>query len=190
MSAALTNAKRDAFAFLDRNARELAILSDSIFYFGELGLQEYETAGLMTSLLEEAGFNVQRGLSGFDTAFLATFGSGGPVIALHTEYDANPENSQKSGIAHREEILAGAPGHCEGHNVNGAVLVAAAIAIKRAMEEHGLAGTLKVFGAPAEEQILSRPYFVRDGYFDDVDAAFHNHIGGEFKAIQIGRAHV
>ena len=86
MSDVPTNAKRDAFAFLDRNARELAILSDSIFYFGELGLQEYETAGLMTSLLEEAGFNVQRGLSGFDTAFLATFGSGGPVIALHTEY--------------------------------------------------------------------------------------------------------
>ena len=189
MSEIPTKAKRDAFDFLDRNARELAILSDSIFYFGELGLQEYETAGLMTSLLEEGGFSVQRGLSGFETAFLATYGSGGPVIALHTEYDANPENSQKSGVAHREEILVGAPGHCEGHNVNGAVLVAAAIAIKRAMQENGLAGTLKVFGAPAEEQILSRPYFVRDGYFDNVDASFHNHIGSEFKAIH-GITHV
>ncbi|MFZ9500643.1 MAG: amidohydrolase [Beijerinckiaceae bacterium] len=185
----ISSAKRDAFAFLDRNAPALATLSDSIFYFGELGLQEYETAGLMCSHLEEAGFRVQRGLSGFETAFLATFGDEGPTIALHTEYDANPENSQVSGVAERAEITPGAPGHCEGHNVNGAVLVASAIAIKKAMEAHGLKGRLKVFGAPAEEQILSRPYFVRDGHFDDVDAAFHNHIAGEFKAIH-GVTHV
>ena len=98
----ISSAKRDAFAFLDRNAPALATLSDSIFYFGELGLQEYETSGLMCSHLEEAGFRVQRGLSGFETAFLATFGEEGPTIALHTEYDANPENSQVSGVAERD----------------------------------------------------------------------------------------
>jgi aminobenzoyl-glutamate utilization protein B len=103
-----------------------------------------------------------------------------PVLAIHTEYDSNPDNSQASGVATPAPIVEGAPGHCEGHNVNGAVLIASALAAKAAMEKFRLQGTLKVFGAPAEEQLVSRPYFVRDGWFDDVDAAFHNHIGGNF----------
>ncbi len=77
--------------------------------------------------------------------------------------------------------MPGAPGHCEGHNVNAAVTITAALAIKSAMKSLGLSGTLKVFGAPAEEQLISRPYFVRDGHFDDVDIAFHSHILDEFK---------
>ena len=99
------------------------------------------------------------------------------MIAIHTEYDANPDNSQASGVAEQQAIVEGAPGHCEGHNANGAVLVACALAAKAAMEHFGLKGTLKVFGAPAEEQLISRPYFVRDGWFDDVDVAFADHIG-------------
>jgi aminobenzoyl-glutamate utilization protein B len=79
-------------------------------------------------------------------------------------------------------IVEGAPGHCEGHNVNAAVLVGTALAAKSAMEKFGLKGTLKVFGGPAEEQLVSRPYLVRDGWFDDVDVAFHDHIGGEFSS--------
>jgi aminobenzoyl-glutamate utilization protein B len=175
--------KTFAFDVIARNRKALATLSDSIFYFGEVGLQEYETAALMTSLLEAEGFAVERGIAGFPTAFVATFGSGRPVVAVHTEYDANPENSQVSGVTERREIVPGAPGHCEGHNVNGAVLVTSAVAVKRTMERFGLKGTLEIFGAPAEEQLLSRPYFVRDGYFDDVDVAIHDHLGGEFKAV-------
>jgi aminobenzoyl-glutamate utilization protein B len=175
-------AKAYCFDYLDRNAAAIACLNDNIFYFAELGMQEFETAQLMTVLLEEAGFAVERGISGFPTGFCATFGSGAPVIALHTEYDANPDNSQISGLAEHKPIVEGAPGHCEGHNVNAAVLVAAALAAKAAMVKFGLAGTLKVFGAPAEEQLVSRPYFVRDGWFDDVDLAFHNHIAGNFGA--------
>jgi len=174
-------AKAEALEFVDRNRGALSTLSDSIFYFGELGMQEHRTSALMESLLEEQGFKLERGISGFPTAFLATWGRGEPVIAMHTEYDANPSNSQKSGVAEKAEIVPGAPGHCEGHNVNAAVLVTAAIATKRAIEKHGFGGTLKVFGAPAEEQLLSRPYFVRDGYFDDVDVSFHDHIYDEFK---------
>ncbi len=176
----LSAAKAHCFDYLDRNAREIATLSDNIFYFAELGMQEFETAKLMTALLEEAGFTVERGISGFPTGFCATFGSGHPVIAIHTEYDFNPDNSQASGIAEQTAIVDGAPGHCEGHNVNGAVLIASALAARAAMEKFGLKGTLKVFGAPAEEQLVSRPYFVRDGWFDDVDLAFHNHIAGNF----------
>src|SRR5262249_37732904 len=88
--------------------------------------------------------------------------------------------SQKAGVAEPAEIVPGAPGHCEGHNVNAAVMVSAALAIRYAMEKSGLKGTLKIFGASAEEQLLSRPYFVRDGHFDDVDLAFHDHILDRF----------
>ena len=179
----LGSEKAFAFETIERNREALALLSDSIFYFGEVGPQEFETAGLMTRLLEQEGFVVTRGISGFPTGFMATFGTGAPVIAIHTEYDANPDNSQQSGVVERQPILSGAPGHCEGHNVNGAVLVASAIAIKRTMQQFGLTGTLKVFGAPAEEQLLSRPYFVRDGYFDNVDVAFHEHLSGDFNTV-------
>jgi len=176
----LSTIKTEVEHYLDNHARAIALLNDHIFYFGELGMQEFETAGLMTSLLEEAGFVVNRGLSGFPTGFCATYGSGSPVLAIHTEYDSNPDNSQKPWAVEQTPIVAGAPGHCEGHNCNGAVLIAAAIATRRAMERDGVQGTLKVFGAPAEEQLVSRPYFVRDGHFDDVDLSITPHIGAEF----------
>jgi aminobenzoyl-glutamate utilization protein B len=169
--------KAHCFDYLDRNATAIATLNDSIFYFAELGMQERETSALMTELLAEGGFRVERGIAGFATGFCATYGSGRPVIALHTEYDANPDNSQAPGIAEHKPIVEGAPGHCEGHNTNGAVLVASALAARAAMDKFGLAGTLKVFGAPAEEQLISRPYYVRDGWFDDVDVAFADHVG-------------
>ena len=172
--------KAHCFGYLDRNATAIATLNDSIFYFGELGMQEIETAKLMTGLLEEGGFRVERGIAGFPTGFCASYGSGRPLIAIHTEYDSNPDNSQVSGVAEHKPIIDGAPGHCEGHNTNGAVLVAGALAAKAAMDTFGLTGTLKVFGAPAEEQLISRPYFVRDGWFDDVDIAFAPHIGGDY----------
>jgi len=176
-AAAARDEKTFCFDYLERNAKAIATLNDSIFYFAELGMQEVETSGLMCDLLATAGFEVTRGISGFASGFCATCGSGAPVIAIHTEYDANPDNSQASGVAEPCPIVEGAPGHCEGHNANGAVLVASALAAKAAIDRHGIKGTLKVFGAPAEEQLISRPYFVRDGWFDDVDVAFADHIG-------------
>ncbi|MFN3890263.1 MAG: amidohydrolase [Beijerinckiaceae bacterium] len=166
--------------FIDRNEQAIRTLNDSIFYFGELGMQEFETSKLMCDLLEQDGFRVERGIAGFPTGFCAIYGSGEPVIAIHTEYDANPDNSQQAGVTEQAAIVEGAPGHCEGHNVNGTVMIAGALAAKRAMEKYGLKGTLKVFGAPAEEQLVSRPYFVREGLFDDVDLAITPHIGAEF----------
>src|SRR6266850_709665 len=173
----LTPEQSFLFDAIDRNAHAIALLGDNIFYFGELGMQEFETAKLMTGLLEQAGFKVERGISGFPTGFCATYGTGRPVVAIHTEYDSCPDNSQTAGVPRQDWIVEGAPGHCEGHNVNAAVLVATALAAKQAMDRFGLKGTLKVFGAPAEEQLISRPYFVRDGWFDDVDVAFADHIG-------------
>lgn len=177
------NEKKFVFNIVDRNRESIALLCDNIFYFGELGMQEYETSALMMQILEQAGFNIQRDLSGMPTGFMASYGSGKPVIAFHTEFDATPGSSQAPGIAEPKPIVDGAPGHSEGHNVNAAVLIGAAFAVKKAIDRFGLTGTLKVFGAPAEEQLVSRPYFVRDGYFADVDVALHDHIGKEFGTV-------
>ena len=178
----LTPEQQHVFEHVERNAGAIAQLGDNIFYFGELGMQEFETAKLMTGLLQTGGFKLERGISGFPTGFCATYGSGHPVVAIHTEYDSCPDNSQSPGVPTQQFIVEGAPGHCEGHNVNAAVLVGTALAAKSAMEKFGFKGTLKVFGGPAEEQLVSRPYLVRDGWFDDVDVAFHDHIGGEFSS--------
>ena len=86
-------AKTSSFAFIERSRKPLATLSDSIFYFGELGMQEHRSVKLMNGLLEKEGFAITRNISGFPTGALATWGSGEPVIAMHTEYDANPSNS-------------------------------------------------------------------------------------------------
>jgi aminobenzoyl-glutamate utilization protein B len=102
---------------------------------------------------------------------------------LHTEFDSTPGCSQAPGVPEPMPIVEGAPGHTEGHNVNGAVMIGAALAIKKTIDEYGIKGTLKVFGAPAEEQLVSRPYFVRDGYFKDVDVALHDHIGKELGTV-------
>ncbi len=173
------DAKATAFASVERNAGEIAKVGDAIFSFAELGMQEVETAALSARLLREMGYSVETGISGIPTAMLATYGSGHPVIAVHVEYDAVPSGSQTSGAIERQEVVAGAPGHAEGHNTNAAVWIGAAFAVKQAMDAHGLAGTIKLFSAPAEEQGISRPYFVRDGYFADVDAAFHAHVGSD-----------
>src|SRR5262245_34641570 len=127
----LTPEQSFLFDTIDRNARAIALLGDNIFYFGELGMQEFETAKLMTGLLEKAGFKVERGISGFPTGFCASYGAGEPVVAIHTEYDSCPDNSQAPGVTAQTFIVEGAPGHCEGHNVNGAVLIGTAIAAKQ-----------------------------------------------------------
>ena len=173
--------KEFIFKVVDQNRKAIQLLGDNIYYFAELGMQEFETAKLMTQILQDAGFKVERGISGMPTAFMATYGSGKPVIAVHTEYDTTPGNSQTPGVPEHKPLVEGAPGHGEGHNVNAAVMIGAAFAVKKAMDEHKLPGTLKIFGAPAEELLIPRPYFVRDGYFKDVDVAFHTHIGEELR---------
>jgi aminobenzoyl-glutamate utilization protein B len=173
--------KEFIFKVVDRNSKAIALLGDNIYYFGELGMQEFETAKLMTQILEEAGFKVERGISGMPTAFMATYGTGKPVIAIHTEYDTTPGNSQTPGVPEHKPLVEGAPGHAEGHNVNAAVMIGAAFAVKKAIDEYKIPGTVKIFGAPAEELLIPRPYFVRDGYFKDVDVAFHTHIGEQLR---------
>ncbi len=175
--------KEDAFQFIDRNKEEITKIGDAVFYFAELGMQEFRTSEYTSDALRKAGFSVELGISGMPPAWMATWGSGKPVIAIHTEGDALPNSSQIPGVAEEKAIIeGGAPGHVEGHNTNMAVMIGAAVAAKRVIEIEDISGTIKVYFAPAEEQLIPRPYFLRDGYFDGVDAIFHPHVDSEFAA--------
>jgi aminobenzoyl-glutamate utilization protein B len=173
--------KQEVFGSVDRNKDAIALIGDSVFRFAEVAMQEFETQKLLSGILRDFGFKVETGISGFPTAILATYGSGKPVIAIHTEFDALPSGSQEPAVLERKEIAAGAPGHAEGHNNGPAVALGALWAIKQAMDKHSLPGTIKFFGVPAEELGLPRPFFVRDGYFDDVDVAMWCHVSSELE---------
>ena len=155
-------------------------ISDAIWSFAELGLQEFRSAGLLSKTLQEAGFKIEMGLAGMPTCFVATYGSGKPVIGILMEFDALPMISQKGRVPYEDPVIAGAPGHGCGHNMMGTASAAAAIAVKQAMESYGLQGTIKVFGSPAEETLISRPYMIRAGLFGDVDVVIDNHAGSRF----------
>ena len=153
---------------------------DSIFSFSELGFQEYETSKYVTGLLEKEGFAVTRGVAGMPTAFVATWGSGKPVIGFMADIDGLPETSQKPGVAYHAPLIAGGPGHGEGHNAGQAVNVTAAIALKQIMQRHNIRGTIRVYPGVAEELLASRTYMVLDGLFRDLDVMLSTHISADF----------
>jgi aminobenzoyl-glutamate utilization protein B len=155
-------------------------ISDSIWGYAELGLQEFRSSKLLADTLEAAGFTVERGLAGMPTCFVATYGSGKPVIGLLGEFDALPMLSQKGRVPKKDPVVEGAPGHGCGHNAMCTAAAAAAIAVKEAMIAHGIKGTIKVFGSPAEEIVASRPYMIRAGLFEGVDAVIDNHSSSGF----------
>lgn len=170
------DAKKLAFEVVERNAEAIATVGDVLYYFGEPGMQEYESSKYLKATLEQIGFKVELGGAGLPTNVWATWGSGKPVIAIATEMDALPEGSQTPGSIPRKPLVEGAPGHMEGHNVMAGTVVGAAHAVKKAMEQFKIPGTIVLSIGPAEEQLMSRPYLVRDGYFKDVDAAIITHI--------------
>ncbi len=155
-------------------------ISDKIWEYAELGLQEFNSSKLLADTLEAAGFTVERGLAGMPTCFVATYGSGRPVIGLLGEFDALPMLSQKARVPMKDPVVEGAPGHGCGHNTMCTAAAAAAIALKEVMAAQGLKGTIKVFGSPAEEIVVSRPYMIRAGLFEGVDAVIDNHASQDF----------
>src|SRR3954470_7601278 len=130
---------------VDAMAKETQVMVDMVFSFGELGFQEYETSKYLTGILEKEGFKIERGISGIPTAWMATWGTGKPVIALGSDIDCIPQASQKPGVAYHDPIIEGAPGHGEGHNSGLPLNITAALAVKKLMEKEKLSGTLKIW---------------------------------------------
>ena len=159
-------------AKVDLHSERLGQLSRQIWELAEVGYKEEKSSALLHAELRRAGFTVETGTGGIPTAFVATYGSGKPVIGLMAEYDALPGLSQED-TPKRAPRVANAPGHGCGHNLLGAGSVLAAIALK----EQGFRGTLKVFGTPAEEGGGGKVYMIRAGAFADVDAVLAWHPG-------------
>src|SRR5258705_6974514 len=165
--------KQLAFEVIDRNAQQMTDISDSIYYFGELGMQEFESTKLLKGTLEAAGFRVELGGAGMPTNFWAEWGTGRPKIAIVTEIDALPGGSQTPGEFGRKPMVQDGPGHMEGHNTHGGVASLAGFAVKQGMQRHKIPGTGAISFGPAEDPLGSRPFLVREGYFKDVDAIIY-----------------
>lgn len=157
-------------AWNEDNTQEFYDLERFVWEHPELSMQEFESAGAHIAMLKKYGFEVEEGVAGMPTAFIGTYGEGKPVIGISAEYDALPGLSQNDEKLEKSAIVQGAPGHGCGHNLLGTGGVKAAVAVKEAMDKFGLKGTVKLFGTPAEELCLGKPYMGRAGCFDGVDA--------------------
>ena len=175
--AGLTPAQADMVRHLDGLEADLVKVNQDIWEFAELGLQEYRSAARLVGVLKGAGFRVKEGLSGMPTAFVAEYGSGKPVIGLLAEYDALPELSQQV-TPTRTPVVGRASGHGCGHSALGTAAVGGALAVKAIYDKHGLKGTLRVYGTPAEETLIGKVYMTLDGHFHDLDACLHWHPSG------------
>lgn len=168
--------KAEAVAEVERNAQLGQQINDMLFSFSELGFQEYETFNYLTALLEKNGFKIQKGVAGIPTAWIATWGSGKPVIALGSDVDCIPKASQKPGVAYHDPIVDGAPGHGEGHNSGQALNIISALALKKIMEREKIPGTIMLWPGIAEELVGTKAFYIRAGYFKDVDACIFTHV--------------
>jgi aminobenzoyl-glutamate utilization protein B len=172
--------KTKALQIVESKAKNIQEMVDMVFSFGELGFQEFETSKYLTGILEKNGFTIERNLSGIPTSWMAKWGTGSPVIALGSDIDCIPKASQKPGVAYKSPIVEGAPGHGEGHNSGQSVIIYAAIAAKQIMEENHIPGTLIIWPGVAEELLGSKAWYVRDGYFKNVDACIFTHVSNDF----------
>ena len=172
--------KKQALTSVAGKEKGVQEMIDMVFSFGELGFQETETSKYLTGILEKNGFAVEKGIANIPTAWMAKWGSGSPVIALGSDIDCIPKASQKPGVAYKDPIVEGAPGHGEGHNSGQAVIIFAAIAVKELMEKNKIPGTLVIWPGVAEELVGSKAWYIRDGFFKNVDACIFTHVNGDF----------
>src|ERR1700674_1975480 len=126
--------KADRAGQIDGMKKQAQVMVYSVFSFGELGFQEFETSKYLTGILEKEGFGIESGVAGIPTAWVASWGEGKPVISLGSDIDDIPQASQKPGVAWHEPMITGAPGHGEGHNSGVPLNIMAAIAVKKVME--------------------------------------------------------
>ena len=180
--------KKQVVSTVDNQAPKLTDISDKIWAHAEIAFQETESHKLLADYAEANGFTVERGVAEIPTAFVATYGSGKPVIGILGEFDALPGLSQKA-VPNKDPLKEGEPGHGCGHNLFGTASLGAAIAIKELIEQGKLKGTIKFFGTPAEEKFFGKLWMIRAGLFKDVDVCMDWHPGPETKAaVQTGLA--
>ena len=169
--------KQNLYNTIDENAPEIIALSDAIWEYAELSMEEYKSAAYYCELLEKEGFTVERELCGIPTAFSGSFGSGSPRIGILGEFDALSGLSQVAGSTQKQSLVPGGNGHGCGHNLLGAGSFGAALAIKKAIEAGALQGTVIFYGCPGEEGCAGKTFMARDGMFRDLDAALTWHPG-------------
>ena len=169
--------KQKLYNTIDENAPEIIALSDAIWEYAELSMEEYKSAAYYCELLEKEGFTVERELCGIPTAFSGSFGSGSPRIGILGEFDALSGLSQVAGSTQKQSLVPGGNGHGCGHNLLGAGSFGAALAIKKAIEAGALQGTVIFYGCPGEEGCAGKTFMARDGMFRDLDAALTWHPG-------------
>jgi aminobenzoyl-glutamate utilization protein B len=172
--------KADLGGQIDAMKKQAQVMVDSVFSFGELGFQEFETSKYLTGILEKEGFKIERGVAGIPTAWVASWGEGKPVISLGSDIDDIPQASQKPAVAWHEPMIEGAPGHGEGHNSGMPLNITAALAVKKIMEREHLKGTIRLWPGVAEEELGTKAYYVRAGLFKDVDIVLFAHVASNF----------
>lgn len=165
--------KNQALTDLQSQRDQYKAIALQIWGFAELGYRETRSSGLHQKTLTDAGFSVEAGVAGMPTAFVATYGSGQPVIGILAEFDALPGLSQDS--VPEKKPVGGVAGHACGHHLFGTASVAAAIELKKIIDQNHLSGTIKLFGTPAEEGGAGKVYMVREGLFNNVDVVVNWH---------------
>lgn len=164
----LSKTKQQTISSVENHQAELIKLSDEIWALAETAFEENQSSKLLADYAEKQGFKVERGVAGMPTAFIATYGSGKPVISMLGEFDALPGISQKAQPT-KSPLNEGAAGHGCGHNLFGAGSLGAAVAVKELIESGQIKGTVKFFGTPSEEKYFGKIWMVRAGLWDDVD---------------------
>ena len=174
----IANLKQEVSQLVEQDKKMTQVMIDKVFSFGELGFQEFETSKYLSKILEENGFDIEYQISGIPTSWLATWsnGEGGPTIALGSDFDGVPSTSQYPGVAYEKPVVEGAPGHGEGHNIGLPIVITSAISIKKIMIENNISGTLVLWPGVAEEILGAKAWYVRDGYFDNVDMCIFTHV--------------
>ena len=177
----LSKEKKAVIASVENHTTELTGISDKIWAEAEIAFQEENSSKILADYAEKNGFTVERGVAGMPTAFVATYGSGSPVIGIMGEFDALPGISQKAQPT-KSPLKEGAGGHGCGHNLFGTASLGAAIAIKELMEQGRIKGTIKFFGTPAEEKFFGKLWMIRDGLFNDLDVCMAWHPSSKIEA--------
>lgn len=162
---------------IEKRADEFISISDEIWGYAEPRFREYKSSKLQQDYMKNQGFSIKADLAGEETAFIAEFGSGKPVIAFLGEFDSLSGLSQEADVTQHCPVEKNGEGHGCGHNLLGTAALAATVALKEYMEENNLPGTIRYYGCPAEENAGGKAYLVRDGYFNDCDIALTWHPG-------------